>query len=167
MFSHSELDSLFRYSLSLCHDNDEAYDLLYNNIEKLIGSNSELLQINSKMAFMKRCIRNSYLDVRRHEKIRLIKSDILKLGYEEMQREIDSLEDTIIREQEVEHLLGDLQSDERELLYLWAVEDFTAQEIAEIQGGARGTWLSRIHRIKKKLRAKTQTETSPKQGDQI
>lgn len=165
MFDEQELNSLYRYSLALCHDSDEAYDLLYSNIEKYLSSGENTPAIENKQAFMKRCIRNTYLDSQRHKKIRLIKSDILKKDYQELQQEVDSLEESAIKQQELEILLADLKSEERELLYLWAVEDYTAQEIADMQGGGRGTWLSRIHRIKNKLRNKVITQTSHQRGD--
>jgi len=79
---------------------------------------------------------------------------------------LESLEENLIQQEEVEHLLRDLKSNERELLYLWAVEGYTAQEISDLQGGGRGTWLSKIYRIKLKLRNKWAMQSSPKQGDQ-
>jgi len=37
MIDESELNILFRYALALCHDADEAYDLLYSNVEKFLS----------------------------------------------------------------------------------------------------------------------------------
>jgi len=165
MFNESELNSLYRYSLALCHDADEAYDLLYSNIEKFLGPNKNNQQIDNKQAYMKRCIRNSFIDLQRHKQIRLIKSDTLEYDYNELQQDLDSLENELINQQEVEHLLNKLKTDERELLYLWAVEEYTAQEIATMQGGGRNTWLSRIHRIKLKLRGKINKSQSQEKGD--
>jgi RNA polymerase sigma-70 factor (ECF subfamily) len=166
MIDKSELDTLFRYSLALCRDRDEAYDLLYSNVEKLLNSGKNTQPVNNKMAYMKHCIRNSYFDIQRHKQIRLIKSDTLQNEHQELQQQLESLEESMIKQQEVEYLLEDLKSEERELLYLWAVEGYTAQEIADLQGGGRGTWLSRIHRIKAKLRNKRVMQPSQKQGEQ-
>jgi len=163
MFNKSELDTLYHYSLALCHDADEAYDLLYSNIEKFITPSKNNPLVDNKMAFMKRCIRNSYFDIQRHKKVRLIKSDALQNEHQVLQQQLESLEEGMIKQQEVDSLLADLKSDERELLYLWAVEGYTAQEIADLQGGGRGTWLSRIHRIKTKLRNKLAMQSSVKQ----
>ncbi|MCF6282584.1 MAG: sigma-70 family RNA polymerase sigma factor [Candidatus Polarisedimenticolaceae bacterium] len=166
MIDKSELDTLFRYALALCQDRDEAYDLLYSNIEKLLNPGKNIQPVNNKMAFMKRCIRNSYFDIQRHKKIRLIKSDTLQNEHQALQQQLESLEESMIKQQEVEHLLEGLKSEERELLYLWAVEGYTAQEIADLQGGGRGTWLSRMHRIKAKLRNKWIMQPSQKRGKQ-
>ena len=40
---------------------------------------------------------------------------------------------------------------ERELLFFWAVEGCTAQEIADRTDSPRGTVLSRIHRLRQKI----------------
>ena len=60
--------------------------------------------------------------------------------------------------------LGQLSMEEREALYLWAVEGYTAKEIAKIGSLSRNTVLSRIHRARAKLRSLLQevkTEVAP------
>ena len=42
---------------------------------------------------------------------------------------------------------------EREILYYWAAEDMTAAQIASTLGTRRGTVLSRIHRLRSRLRS--------------
>lgn len=49
-------------------------------------------------------------------------------------------------------LLSHLRPEDRELLYLSAVEGHTAAELAEATGRPRGTILSQLFRAKKKLR---------------
>jgi len=163
MFNKSELDVLYRYSLALCNNADEAYDLLYSNVEKLITPGKKSQPVKTKMAFMKRCIRNSYFDIQRHNKMRLVKSDLLQDEHQMLQQQLNTLEEEVIKGQQVDSLLSELKSEERELLYLWAVDGYTAQEIADLQGGGRGTWLSRIHRIKIKLRNKLARQTTATQ----
>ena len=53
---------------------------------------------------------------------------------------------------EMHRALGRLRDDEREVLFLAAVEGYTATELAELTDKPRGTILSMIHRAKKKLR---------------
>jgi len=163
MFDETQLNNLYRYSLSLCNDSDEAYDLLYNNIEKYLKSNQQ--QIDNIQAYMKRCIRNTFFDLQRHKKIRLIKSEQLSNDYEEIQQELNLLENNLINQKEVSLLLKELNPEESELLYLWAVEGYTAQEIADMQGSTRNTCLSRIHRIKIKLRKSSNSNHSQQGGE--
>ncbi|MGK0290726.1 MAG: RNA polymerase sigma-70 factor (ECF subfamily), partial [bacterium] len=54
--------------------------------------------------------------------------------------------------EEVEILLDQASPAERELLYLSAVEEYSIQEIAEITQTPKGTLLSRLHRLKNKIR---------------
>ncbi len=165
MFTEAELNILYHYSLSLSNDPDEAYDLLYANIEKHLSSGQK--QIENRQAYMKRCIRNSFYDLQRHKKIQLIKSEQLTKEYDEFQQELDLLEKDLINQNQVTELLEDLNAEERELLYLWAVEEYSAQEIANLQGGTRNTWLSRIHRIKIKLRKKSNSNHSQQGGEKL
>ncbi|MGS0726342.1 sigma-70 family RNA polymerase sigma factor, partial [Shewanella sp. 0m-11] len=60
------------------------------------------------------------------------------------------LEDIEIQHNLIEYLFEQLNSAEREVLYLWALEGYSAAEIAEDLGQPRGTILSRLHRIKLK-----------------
>ena len=66
---------------------------------------------------------------------------------------LDTLEATMIDQNLVERLWVDLKPLERELLYLWAVEGYTIDEISRLTETSRGTLLSRIHRIRKKTTA--------------
>lgn len=52
----------------------------------------------------------------------------------------------------VEIILESLKDDERDLLVLRFMEDFSIKEIAEIMGVAEGTVKSRLHRSLKKIR---------------
>jgi RNA polymerase sigma-70 factor (ECF subfamily) len=66
----------------------------------------------------------------------------------------------LIQAEEVADLLARLHDVERELLYLWAVEEYTIDEISELTGAPRGTLLSRLHRLRGKL-----LETRPAAGE--
>ncbi|MGD2109432.1 MAG: RNA polymerase sigma factor [Phycisphaerae bacterium] len=57
-----------------------------------------------------------------------------------------------------DEVLGRLSADERAVLYLAAVEDYTAQQIADLLDRPRGTVLSMIHRARTKLRNRIEAE---------
>ncbi len=144
MFDQDSLNKLFRYCYTLTGDNDQAYDLLYSCIEKQLSRKST----NSSLAFMHTIIRNQFIDQYRKNKL---------IQYEEIDEQsitdIDcrSLENIIIDSNLIEHMLNSLDSEEREILYLWAVEEMTAKEISEYTATPRGTILSKIFRLRKKL----------------
>lgn len=52
---------------------------------------------------------------------------------------------------DLENALSKLKANEREVIYLHAVEGHTAKEISEMTGSPRNTILSLIHRSRKKL----------------
>ena len=53
---------------------------------------------------------------------------------------------------EIAGALAQLRPEDREMLFLAAVESYTTAEIADLTGRPRGTILSALHRAKKKLR---------------
>ena len=54
----------------------------------------------------------------------------------------------------MEKALAELTPGEREMLYLFIVEGYTAREISEMTDRPRNTVLSIVHRAQKKLRAR-------------
>lgn len=58
--------------------------------------------------------------------------------------------------------LGRLRDEERAVLYLAAVENFTAQRIADLLQWPRGTVLSMLHRARGKLKQMVQNDSSMK-----
>ena len=59
----------------------------------------------------------------------------------------------MISRDQLEVIWSRLDGCEREILYYWAVEGMTAAQIASTTGSRRGTVLSRIHRLRARLRA--------------
>ena len=57
----------------------------------------------------------------------------------------------MINKEETELILRNLNSEDRELIYLWAVEGYTVSELAEFFDRPRGTLLSKLHRLKIKM----------------
>lgn len=58
-----------------------------------------------------------------------------------------------------EQMLGKLRSQERAVLYLAAVEGFTAKQIADLLDWPRGTVLSMLHRGRNKIRSQLRSES--------
>jgi len=58
--------------------------------------------------------------------------------------------------------LAELRTIDREILFLWVFEGYTAAEIAELMDQSRGTMLSQIHRAKGKLKKYLDQHSSAK-----
>lgn len=102
-------------------------------------------------AYMLRVIRNEFVDHCRRNQLELITSSELMDDEENDGLAFNALEQMTIDEQHVDILLASISAKERELLYLWAVEGFSIQEIATLTNIPRGTLLSRLSRMKTRL----------------
>ncbi|MBL4865337.1 MAG: sigma-70 family RNA polymerase sigma factor [Pseudomonadales bacterium] len=168
MISKDQLNSLYRYAYSLTHNEDAAFDLVHDNVEKYLKADNT--RIEEPLHFIMRCIRNSFIDETRKNKLRLIKHEEIK---DDRNIASPSLDEIIIKQSETEAILKTLSADDRELLYLSAVEEYTVQEISDFQKIPRGTLLSKLHRIKKMLKRKFSSEenhnqnTPPSKGESL
>ena len=157
MFNKDELNQLYRYALSLSAHEPSAYDLVQSAVERYLKKSSTLLvPIEKPLAYIKTIIRHHYFDLQRHKNIvPIISIESDEVAYIEPV-EGDSMEDLLINQQEVQQLIAGLTTEENELLYLWAVEEHTVEEIACIYNKPKGTMLSKLHRLKKRLRGRLQ-----------
>jgi len=147
MFSSEQLNSLYRYCFSLTANETQAYDLLQASLEKFLKANTS--NIENRLAYAKRVIRNQYIDECRK---------LSKYQHEEfddtityLDMDTDSLEKIIATQYEVQQVWQKLTASEREIMYFWAVEGYTTDELAEFLDISRGTLLSKIHRLRKRL----------------
>ena len=98
-------------------------------------------------------MRNQFIDQYRRTKLELVVDSELAQHTEiDEQNSLLELEKIMIAKQHVALILQELSHQDRELLYLWAVEGRTVQELAERTDTPRGTLLSRLHRLKNRLR---------------
>lgn len=146
MLDEEQLQRLFRYGFALTRDRDAAYDLVQDAIETSLRKAPN--NTAAAMRYLQRIMRNRFIDQYRHDH----RYPTVSLD-DDMPVSIDQrvLEDIIIAEQEIAIIMSILEPLERELLYLWAAEGCTAQEIADRTDSPRGTVLSRIHRLRQKI----------------
>ncbi len=153
MFTKDELNQLFRYALSLAKQDDMAYDLVQSAVERYLDKSvSSSVEIEKPLAYLKITIRHLYFDIERHNKV----IPMLSIENDDISHiepvDDTALTDVLINQQEVQLLLKNLSSEENELLFLWAVEEHTVEEIAIFYQKPKGTMLSKLHRLKKRIR---------------
>jgi len=148
MFSKEELNMFYRYCISLTGDAHSAGDLLQGCLEKYVRRDSS--GVVDVKAYFRRMIRNQFIDDRRKEG----NKQLDELDEENTVIPLDSrsLDDIIVEREMVEIILNSLTPSEREILFLWAVEGFTIQDIANDLGIPKGTLLSKLHRLKIKIK---------------
>ena len=145
----ADLNALYQYAMTLCHQRDEAYDLLQSALEKyLIAVKCRDEAIANRMAFVRTLIRNRFIDQYRYQQrwdTELYEEcahyDITPVGLEQICIDAEAL-------QSVWEKLSVL---DRDILYRWAVLGYSTDEVCASIDMPRGTFLSRIHRLRKKL----------------
>ena len=133
------LQAGYRYAFSLTQNEHEAEDIVQDVWLKLyINSNNE----KSKPLFFT-AIRNLFIDRYRRNKLIAIEQ------FDENEIPDQKLPDISIND--IEKCLGKLRPEEREVLFLNCVEEYTTEEIAGITMQSRSTVLSILSRGKKKF----------------
>lgn len=149
MIDKDGLNRLYRYALALGASQADAADLVQETLEKTLlhFSGPE----STQGQWMRKTLRNRHIDnLRRlqrfpHDELNTVdEQDVLAL-------DTDSLESVMIQEGEFDRLWGLLKDSEKEIVFLWAIEGYTAKEISQQMDCSRNTVLSKIHRIKARL----------------
>jgi len=147
MFDAKQLNNLYRYCFSLTGKEHDSYDLLQSSVEKFLKT--DINNVDNKSAYIKKIIRNHYIDECRKN------SKVDEEQYDETVIYVDmntnSLEKIVASQYQVEAVWQQLTVSEREIMYFWAVEGYTADELAQFLEIPRGTLLSKIHRLRKRL----------------
>lgn len=142
----TSLDKLYRYAYTLTANQADAYDLLHNAIETSLNRPSETTEKN--IAYLRAIMRNRFIDEYRHNQ---------SFPHEDLDDHSpvslseSSLEDVVIASHDLAVLWQTIKPVDREVLFFWAVEGFSMREISEKLEISRGTLLSRIHRLRKRL----------------
>ena len=150
MFTKAQLNNLYRYGVSLTNDESLSYDLLQDALERYLKMDVTTRPTEGAEYFLRTSIRNRFIDQLRYRK--RYPTQTWDEGDENpVPLTLPDPEGLLIDQQMLEFILARLDPLERELLHLWAYEELTAQEIATQLDAPRGTILSRIHRLKKKV----------------
>lgn len=172
MFNEQQLNQLYQYANALTKNKDDAYDLVYGALERYLQQNQPKQEA---MAYLKRSIKNAFIDhlkSSRHQREVFIEDSIsheqdgtVHSGYDNLvAMNTHCLEESLINEQQVNAFTEQLNTEENELLYFWAVEGYTVQEISDETGKPKGTLLSKLHRIRKKAEQYTTRMTGYRNG---
>ena len=147
MFNDEELHRFYRYCIALTDNEEDAFDLLQDSLEKFVRRN--VRGIENQGGYFFRMIRNKFIDGVRKKKVQ--GTDLAYEDEKVVQLDSQSLEDFVMNRFEAEQIMKQLETQDRELLFLWAVEGLTIQEIADHLDIPKGTLLSRIHRFRIKI----------------
>lgn len=149
-FCAENLNRFFRYCIALTKDETDTADLLQESVERYLAKTARGIDkiLNEHRYFLK-LIRNRFIDGLRTQSF---EQEPLEAGENVVPIDWRSMEEVLIDREETAHLLSIISPIDREILYLWAVEEFTLAEIAEQIERPLGTVLSRLHRVRLKLK---------------
>ena len=160
MLTDADYHNLFKFGVALTGNEDDSFELLQQAIENYIRARSQSQSqsqsgqhIDKPLAYIRRSLKNLYIDRLRHEQ------KFRHIDYDDCEQEPilisepHSLEELLITKQEFGFCWAQMTVHERELLYLTAIAGFTVQEIADELNVSKGTLLSKLHRLKARLRA--------------
>jgi RNA polymerase sigma-70 factor (ECF subfamily) len=149
MFDRDALNRLYRYAYALTADEAGAYDLLQDAVERVLRA--EKPNLRNPEAYARSTLRNCFYDEcrrqHRYQEDTGVDTDAIPIDLETR-----SLESVMIAEDELAFVWHQLDPVDREILYLLAVEGMSAQQIADALDSRRGTILSRIHRVRIRLK---------------
>lgn len=149
MIDQEQLNRLYRYALSVCHDSHQAFDLVQAAVSRFIEP--PIPELEDPLPYLFRSIRNQAIDdyrkQQRHKKY-IEQQQAVPVDFD-----VQLLEQTLIDQNQLQLLLEKASAEEREILYLWAVEGYTTQELADLMGMPKGTLLSKIYRFRQRIQA--------------
>jgi len=149
MFNKTELNFFYKYCVALSRDEQIACDLLQSSLEKLVRR--PITKEKQTKAYFLRMIKNEYIDGLR--KSEAFKSESFDEEVHVAEIGPNALDDLLISKEEVKLILENTSLEESEMLFLWAVEGFTIEEIAEFFEKPKGTILAKLFRLRAKLKA--------------
>lgn len=142
------LEPLRRFSFALTGNAADGDDLAQGTIERLLDKG---VPANATFAaWMYRVCRNLWIDeIRKNGRMTTPGQDRLESRMESLDGENAAM--TMMRMDEVETAMQRLEIDQREVLALVAIEEYSYREAAEILDIPIGTVMSRVARARKRL----------------
>lgn len=155
---HELLNRGFRYALALTHDRAAADDVLQDAWVSVLKAGSP-----RSPGVLYRAIRTRFID--RYRRSRLVVMTSLD---NEADQAIDPGAaadiNSIIAYDQLERALSKVRAEERELLFLSAVEGYTAEEIGQLTDRTSGAVRVLLHRVRRKLQGLIEDEADQAVG---
>lgn len=145
IITDQDLNRYYRYAVALTGSKNDAFDLVHEAYLRVQGR-----LFLKKDAYFMTTIRNIFFDQRRRPDLNFQSIDEIDQE-SDRDKEID-LESVIGDQVDVQALLQKMTSQDRELIYLIEVEEYTYKEVAKLWKVPVGSLLSKLHRAKSRLK---------------
>lgn len=147
--SDDDFQRAYRYAIALCGEREAAYDLVHTAVIYWLAA--ARAQVENPLAYFLRIVRNTFLADRR--RAAQMQWSTLEDAGTVVAVDLRPLEDVHLERAWLEQAWTEMSAAEREVLFLWAVEGYTVDEISAQTGAPRGTLLARMHRLRRKFSA--------------
>lgn len=146
----AQLQGLYRFAVTLTQEREDAYDLLQSAVESyLIKVKQGQDDIENTTAYLRTLIRHKFIDHYRYHQ-RWQNETYIELDLYDISP--INLEEVTITSNELESVWGQLGANERAILYYWGILGYSTDEACDLLGLPRGTFLARLHRLRKRLK---------------
>ena len=143
------IPALRRYAYALLHDHAAADDLVQDTLERALSRWSLRRADGELRAWLFAILRNRHIDAYRQARRRGTEVEIDKVDH----RETATRQEAAIEARDVLAALEQLPEEQKSLLLLIGVEDFSYEETARVLGVPIGTVMSRLSRARQRLRS--------------
>jgi RNA polymerase sigma factor (sigma-70 family) len=132
-------------------DQDRADDLVQDSLERALSHWHQRRSDGNLRNWLYTILYNHFLTEQKRQKRRIWKSIFTEIVEEELPR-IEGGQDGVLAYRDLLRGFSELAEEQRSVLFLVAVEDFTYEEMASILGVPIGTVMSRLSRGRERLR---------------
>ena len=153
----AQLPALRRYAVALVGNAALADDLVQDCIEKALGQEAQLRELERLGGWLRRILHNLYIDEMRRGKRRGREHDIAELADH---LELSEPAPDNSAKLEFVHAVNRLSLEHRQILLLVSVEELSYREIADELDIPLGTVMSRLARARERLRSLLQGEAT-------
>jgi RNA polymerase sigma-70 factor, ECF subfamily len=153
----AQLPGLRRYAMALVGNAALADDLVQDCIERALGQEAQLRELERLAWWLRRILYHLYIDEIRRGKRRGREQDITELA-DHVELSAPAPDNSAVRE--FIHAVNRLSVEHRQILLLVSVEELTYREIADELEIPLGTVMSRLARARERLRDLMQNDTA-------
>jgi RNA polymerase sigma-70 factor (ECF subfamily) len=153
----AQLPALRRYAVALVGNAALADDLVQDCIERALGQESQLRDLERLAGWLRRILHNLYIDQIRRGKRRGREHDIAELA-DHLELSEPAPDNSAMLE--FTHAVNHLSLEHRQILLLVSVEELSYREIADELEIPLGTVMSRLARARERLRSVLQGEST-------
>ena len=143
------LDGLLQLAFMRCTDKELAEDLVQDTCIKAYNAYLSKNEIENPKAWLFRILINTHIDHIRKKKLTMV--DVENYDFQDNKTPIQEMETNFFFK-DLHNAIKELEEDQRTVIHLSDINEYSYKEIADILNIPLGTVMSRLHRARQALR---------------